>query len=334
MNKLLYRSIEEALHELNAQDKGRYYICTCPECQKNEAYLYKNNMKMIQCNRENQCGERFILNFIEKEDFNKVEIENEKIYPKLTSEQEKDLHELTWFLKYMQKYPMSPTLDMGYRGLSRDSIRPFVADLKDSETVRKMFKNARSLFMKNYDKNKWICKRNLVFPIYGEDGLVERVLLRSSSEPDMEPKEIQLSVNPSKETRDFFVDIPKHANAIVIAEAILDGASFREIDTTVGILALTGAAKTRQITEYIKKNKRIFQNKQIILAMDNDEAGENAKNVIIKSLDEIEVKYKAFDFPKNIKDANEYLVQDKESFKKTWLKTIEKEKIRRKVLER
>lgn len=334
MNKLLYRSIEEALHELNAQDKGRYYICTCPECEKDEAYLYKNNMKMIQCNRENQCGERFILKFVEKEDFNKVEIENEKIYPKLTSEQEKDLHELTWFLKYMQKYPMSPTLDMGYRGLSRDSIRPFVADLKDGETVRKMFKNARSLFMKNYDKNKWICKRNLVFPIYGEDGLVERVLLRSSSEPDMEPKEIQLSVNPSKETRDFFVDIPKHANAIVIAEAILDGASFREIDTTVGILALTGAAKTRQITEYIKKNKRIFQNKQIILAMDNDEAGENAKNVIIKSLDEIEVKYKVFDFPKNIKDANEYLVQDKESFKKTWLKTIEKEKIRRKVLER
>lgn len=332
MKKIQYRTIEEALNELNALDKGRYFLCTCPECQKDEAFIYKNNLRMIQCNRENHCGERFILEIVDRDDLKTFR--KEKVYFPLTDEQKKELIDLTMFLKYMQKYPISPTLDRDYRGLSRETLRPFVADLRDSYTVKKMFRNAKSLFKKDYDKNEWMCKRNLVFPIYGDDRLVERILLRSSIEQNFEPKEIQLSLNPSKETKDFFIDIPKHANAIVIAEAILDGASFREIDTTVGILALTGAAKTRQITEYIKKNKRIFQNKQIILAMDNDEAGENAKNVIIKSLDEIEVKYKVFDFPKNIKDANEYLVQDKESFKKTWLKTIEKEKIRRKVLER
>jgi len=30
--KLVYQNIESALDELNAEDKGRYYICNCPEC--------------------------------------------------------------------------------------------------------------------------------------------------------------------------------------------------------------------------------------------------------------------------------------------------------------
>ncbi len=37
--KLTFKTIEDALNELNAQDKGRYFLCTCPECQRNEAFI-------------------------------------------------------------------------------------------------------------------------------------------------------------------------------------------------------------------------------------------------------------------------------------------------------
>lgn len=316
MNEIQYRTIKEALHELNAQDKGRYFLCTCPECQKDEAFIYKNNMRMIQCNRKNECGERIQLRFVEKNRLNEF-IETNP-YTALTYEQNKELHQLTKFLKYMQKYPMSPTLDSGYRGLSRETLRPFIADLRDTDTVKKMFKNARSIFMKDYDKNNWMCKRNLVFPIYGEDGLVERILLRSSIEPNIEPKEIQLSVNPSKDTRDFFVDIPKRAGTIVITEAIMDGASFREIDSSIGLISLTGASKTRKVTQFLSHNHKVIQNKKVILALDNDEAGKKSTDEIIKTLVKIEAKYDVFPFPDNNKDANEFLNINKVKFQQMW----------------
>lgn len=319
MNELQYRNIEEALSELNALDKGRYFLCTCPECQHHEAFIYKNNLKMIQCNRENQCGERMMLQFVEKEGFKTLQ-ENQKVYSDLTSEQVKDLHQLTSLLRYMQKYPMSPTLDKDYRGLSRDALRPFVADLRDSETVKKMFLNGKSLFMKDYDENTWMCKRNLIFPIYGEDGLVERLLLRSSLDPNMEPKEIQLSVNPSKDTRDFFIDVQRNSKVIVVTEAILDGAAFREVDSNVGLIALTGSAKTRKLKEYLiqNQNSSTLRDKSIILALDNDKAGEKASEEIIKTLKDIKANYEFFPFPRDIKDANEFLNDDKVKFNKIW----------------
>src|SRR5690625_7688468 len=65
--RLVYQNIENALDELNAEDKGRYYICNCPECNEHEAFIYKNNTNFIQCNRENHCGERMLLQFHEKQ---------------------------------------------------------------------------------------------------------------------------------------------------------------------------------------------------------------------------------------------------------------------------
>src|SRR5699024_11772380 len=101
----------------------------------------------------------------------------------------------------------------------------------------------------------------------------DRILLRSSINPSTEPKEIQLILNPSKETRDFFVDIPKGAESIVFCESLLDALSFREIDESCGFVALTGAAKTRQVDAYIRKNKHSSKDKQLWMEVDDDKAG-------------------------------------------------------------
>jgi len=45
----------EALAELKPQDKGDYLLLTCPNCEKREAFIYKNGYA-IKCNRINDCG--------------------------------------------------------------------------------------------------------------------------------------------------------------------------------------------------------------------------------------------------------------------------------------
>lgn len=312
-NKLLYQNIEEALADLHAKDKGRYFQCTCPECQQQEAFIYKNNPSFIQCNRENQCGGRMILHFEEKDEVRSLKTISEE-YPSLTKKQAQALDWMTRFMKHMQNHFESPTLDNGYRGLSKETTRPFIVDLINEAYVQKMFETGKELFSKNYSTNDWMCKRNLIFPIYGDDGQLDRILLRSSIDPCIEPKELQLIVNPSKETRDFFIDIPNKLNTLVISEAMLDAASFREVDSAVGVMALTGAAKTRKLCQFILQNKALLQDKNIILALDADQAGEKATKEMIDTLEQIQGEYQVFPFPAGIKDPNEYLNLDRKKF--------------------
>ena len=46
-----------AASERNPKDKGAYYLIDCPQCNKREAFLYKNK-GLAKCNRDNSCGFR------------------------------------------------------------------------------------------------------------------------------------------------------------------------------------------------------------------------------------------------------------------------------------
>jgi ssDNA-binding Zn-finger/Zn-ribbon topoisomerase 1 len=50
-----YLDRAETVKDLNPQDKGKYYLLTCPKCGKPETYLYKTGI-YIKCNRLNECG--------------------------------------------------------------------------------------------------------------------------------------------------------------------------------------------------------------------------------------------------------------------------------------
>lgn len=254
--KLMFQNIENALDELNAEDKGHYFICNCPECNQHEAYMYKNNQRFIQCNRENHCGSRMILEFHEKGSLSTHEQTLEKTYPSLSSKQREALDWTTRVFSFAKTGLKSETLDDGYRGLSKNVSRSFMVDLQNEKVVQRFFQKTESLLGKNYSNNSWMCKRNIMFPLYGEDNTPDRVLLRSSIDESIEPKEIQLILNPSKETRDFFVDIPDKVETIVMTESLLDALSFREVDENVGFMALTGAAKTRHVKDFIQEHSK------------------------------------------------------------------------------
>lgn len=322
--KIVYQNIENALDELNAEDRGQYYICNCPECQEHEAFIYKNNTNFIQCNRENHCGERMLLQYHEKQSTHPTLNRIEKDYPALSNDQKEAL---TWSMRvfsFAKKGLQSEALDKGYRGLSKGNVRQHIIDLQNKAVVQYFFKKTSSLLAKDYSNNSWMCERNIMIPLYGEDNTINRILLRSSLKPSTEPKEIQLIMNPSKETRDFFVDIPQGAKSVVFCESMLDALSFREIDRDCGFVALTGAAKTRQIQSYIHENRNIFKDKHICLAMDNDQAGWDATRKLQNMLHEqqLDANISRFRYGSKFIDPNEFLQGDRKKFKNRYTESI------------
>ncbi|ASK61365.1 hypothetical protein CFK37_03850 [Virgibacillus phasianinus] len=324
--KLVFQNIENALDELNAEDKGHYYICNCPECNEQEAFMYKNNQRFVQCNRENHCGSRMMLEFHEKENVAAYEQKMEKQYPNLTPKQREALDWTTRVLSFAKTGLKSETLDDGYRGLSKQVARSFIADLQHEDIGQHIFHKATPLLGKDYSNNSWVCKRNLMFPLYGEDNTLNRVLFRSSIDESIEPKEIQLILNPSKETRDFFMDIPNNAETVVISESILDALSFREIDENVGLIALTGASKTRKVKDYVREHQELFSDKHTVIAMDDDTAGWKATRDIVDVLEAEKINWSLFEYSPDCKDANENLQHNRDAFERHYRKLNQRKK--------
>lgn len=318
---LVFKNENEALEALNAVPRGNYFLCTCPDCEKDEAFMYKNNTKFVQCNRENECGERNYIQYRERLDEKDLKYRKmQEIYPDLSVDQVQALDWMNRAMYHIQYYVNSPTLDdeHGYRGISRDVSQEFVADMVDEKLVGFMFEKIEPLLEKDYSKSSNMRKRNLVIPIKGEDNSIERVLLRSSLDKDIQPKEVQLIVNPSKKARDFFIDVPEQAERVVISEAILDGLSLKEVDRDVGVMALTGSNKTRNVIDYLKVNKEKFQDKEILVAMDDDDAGEKATEQILDAMEQYNIGKDVYTFQYNnrsaeqgITDPNDFLEKDR-----------------------
>lgn len=54
--KIIGENLQAYIPELKPRKTSTGYKLTCPACNKPEAYYYKNNPKIIKCNRENRCG--------------------------------------------------------------------------------------------------------------------------------------------------------------------------------------------------------------------------------------------------------------------------------------
>lgn len=318
VNSMSFKNIEEMLRSTNAEDNGRYFLCNCPACDQHEAFVYKNNLKMIQCNRENECGKRIFIRYGKAKDMERFRLASiPKSYPNLTQEQAKAIDWGERAFKHIQTYFPSKALDDGYRGISKDISKKFIVDMQNKAMVQFMFKQMDPLFQKDYSKSDLMCERNLIFPIYGEKNKLERLLLRSTLNPNPEPKEIQLVVNPSKETRDFFIELNEESGVVVVTEALLDGLSFKEIDKDVNFISLTGSSKTRQVSKYIKENKQLFRNKRFLFALDDDVAGKRATNHLINVVKKMGNSWTTFKYPSHeeTKDPNDFLQHNRALFK-------------------
>jgi len=325
-NVLVFKDLDSMLQTLNADPYQRYYLCDCPECNHHEAYVYKNNPFILQCNRQKRCGVTFHIRFKENAKEMTVYHNPKKDERPLTEKQLNQIDWLTDFLDRAKDYYHSDTLE-NFRGLSRKTTKPYIVDLKSEAAVKYMFLMTRELFAKDYTGIDFMTKRNLIFPIKNEQGKVEGLLLRSTLDPSIKKKEIQLFVKPN--ARYFVSDIPEHCKNVIITESIIDGLSFREIDPNVGLLATTGAKKIRQVIDYVKENKDKLKDKHFIIAFDNDEAGKEWGSKIADVLDLEGHRFNYFQYDKGYKDPNEFLQRDRESFEKAYLNT--KKEVEREV---
>lgn len=330
-----YQNIEDMLSTLEADDRGRYFICKCPECDVKEAFIYKNNLKFINCNRESNCGERTVIEYQSEEEFDNKYKETNIDYPNLTKKQLESLDWISRYVKHFQQNIESPTLDNGFRGLSRDVTNQFVAEIPhiegfDVTPLSKLYERTKDLTKKDYSKSKYMLNRNIVIPITDKNDNVERILLRSTLDENAKPKEIQLVLNPSKETKDFFVDIKEEKGVLVISEALFDGLSFREVYKEVNLLSLTGVNRTKKTFEFLEENRDLLNNKRIIVAMDNDEAGKQAEQNFLNFLEKrkIGLSFSSFEYGevgKDINDPNSFLLNQKEDFIQQFRNALKKQ---------
>ncbi|TWL14640.1 toprim domain-containing protein [Bacillus licheniformis] len=317
-----YKDLQELVNDLNAEDKGRYFLCDCPSCGRSESFIYKDNPFFIKCNRVNNCGFESIIKYDDNEKTKEKCVLSKKENTKDLNE--KQLGQIEWlskFLSFYQKNYPNPSLENGYRGISKEVIQPYAVDLVNEKMMKWFFKRTDSLYPdkehgKRYYEMSVMTARNLVFPIKGEDGLVDVICLRSTGSKNVGKKEIQLYLNPSSAARDFIVDIPDNCSHVVVCESPLDALSFKEIDSNIGFIGLTGSNKLSKALRFICENKDLLQQKTFLLAGDNDRAGKEMNKKINSELDKLKIRHTFFEYQGEANDPNEFLNKDRSEFEK------------------
>jgi hypothetical protein len=313
------KNMGQLLEELNFTPHRNYVLCDCPGCGRHEAFMYKNNPNHLRCNRTSNCGYTAKIEYSEDGIPNLPKGFKKKDGPTdLTNEQQKQLEWLNKFTHHYQSYAKGTQLDDEYRGLSPEVIKPHAMDLHKKDMVSFFFKRTSSLYEKDYSKLSVMTERNIVFAIKGDNNQIEALTLRSTINPNLEPKEIHIYADPRKQGRDFVLDLNPESKHVAIGESIMDGLSFKEIDPDTSVIGLTGTQKLSKMKKYIEDNQDLFKDKSFLIAMDDDVAGKKANEDIKNWLNSRGFKNYSFDYQGLANDPNEFLQKDKQLFKEVY----------------
>lgn len=297
MEKLLYENIEVMLKELSAREHNEYFLCKCPKCEHREAFMYKKS-NVIKCNRENNCGVTFKIEF--KDKVKKYNIKNSYKKIKYNERQLRNLEELSKIEEWEDFEPVK------FRGINNK-----IYDTnKLSEYKKNILKKCLSEF---YISD--VEKRNIIIPLKNHEGKIERVLLRSTEQLKVKEKQLILT---EKAINYYHNNLD--SNKIIITEAPIDSMSVEELNLDFGVIGLTGVQKQRQVIEHIKNNLNTFRKKEIFLAFDNDPAGQKYQKVFEKKLSNLNLKSKGLNYAG--KDLNESLEKNPQKLKKEIKKNI------------
>ena len=184
----------------------------------------------------------------------------------------------------------------------------------DYFTNRGLSKEIIDRFGLGYD-----AKKNLVTIPYNPDckGYVDRVLWDSNSKYYKHGNEI-FNINALYESG-INTWLSGCSDYVFVTEGQIDAMSFMEIG-----LDSVGLGGVNEVSKLISQLKNRPSDKILVLALDNDKAGRRATGKFIEELAETELDQKYIvisDLYEKYKDANEYLVADRDGFieKMKWL---------------
>lgn len=106
---------------------------------------------------------------------------------------------------------------------------------------------------------------------------------------------------------------------IFIVEGVFDALSLEEIGCKA--ISLNSTSNYRKVVEQIKEENR---NPYLVLFLDNDDAGKNTTKELEKSLAELNVPFIEIGSDSIYKDANDYLIKDKDAFEKYVMEAVNK----------
>lgn len=300
--KIEFKNFTQLEEQLNAVKKKNYYICDCPKCNKHEAYIYESNLNVIHCNRQNECGENTIVKYQTQ---SKIIMKESKDDKQIERKQLAGVYNILFAKTSI--YESLMRVD-NYRGLNFDQITD-VYDMTKLQLLNDLKQNVDVEGLSNYYQSqlaKFVSdgyKRNIIHVIRNDKDKIERVLLRSNTkELDIKEKQVTLTDNAS--------GIFKHNldnEVIIICESHIDAMSVASINNKIGYIALTGVNRTNQLFDFIDQKYEQLFDKRLIVAMDNDKAGNVASNKIRLKLEELGIINCTLRYKSSDKDLNEML---------------------------
>lgn len=114
--------------------------------------------------------------------------------------------------------------------------------------------------------------------------------------------------------RRYVEDPTSTGQFIFVVEGAIDALSLEEIDRQA--LALNGNKMAQKLVDLIAENKSKLKDKVFILALDNDDPGKEARQTIVQGFDEMNLDYESLELPKEYKDINEILQEDRQALER------------------
>lgn len=332
----IYPSLDkvEALIDLEPQDKGEYYLLTCPGCRKREAYIYKTGV-YINCNRLNKCGfNQSLWDYIQttkslsnqetlKElarlaDYTLPELDQGSLEQAERSRERANIWESAIAFFKAQLWTEGGKEALGYlkeRGYTEQEIKAMELGFFSSQRGLEDY-----LINKGYPVNivNSIIKdlsnisktHKLVIPYRDPVGRVKGVIVRALE------KEIERKYLYNKGlTLDipFNLDRARGARELYVVEGFLDALIIRERGLK-NVIALGGSSFSEaKIDMTIRYGTKAF-----ILALDNDKAGEDGTARVIDIINnKTGVDVYVLPLPEGVKDPDQLIrEQGIEAFKR------------------
>lgn len=319
--------VSHVLQDLYAYDKGSYYQVKCPVCGQKEAYVYKRSLNdikekksstlLVRCSRLNNCGKVTpISNVIWDEETLKTlevdEASEKKRYPA------KGVVERTTALMNLNEYLHGWNIFAPWRGISKHTLINNGICYLDKRVfpqgwltwLEQRSPQVPSVLL---EKKKLYASRDIVIPFKNENGEVDRVLLRSSWDKDIFPKEVTFKLTPKSIPIWNRDDALKADGTILfITEGVPDALSIKEADRTALVVALPGVGQWKHFVRYTKQHNLRYR--KVVICFDSDKAGETASVGLTRSLKtQCDIETETFDLHE-YKDMNDFLLGNRQSF--------------------
>lgn len=321
----IYLSLDraEALADLAPQDKGAYYLLTCPACGKREAFVYKDGTR-ITCNRRENCGfSQSLWNYVQgsrklsnqetlrelarlagyplpdlgPDDLGRIELNRARanawelaldyFRAQLGEEKGRAVRE------YLKGRGYSESEIRGMELGLFTSVKDLDAHLK-SKGVKTDAAGPLRLSLENISK-----AHKLVIPYRDPWGKVKGIIVRATD--GTEPKYLyNLGL---RRDAPFNLDRARGHSELIIVEGYLDALAVRERAGLGNVIALgdTSLSETK-LDQAVKYGAKAF-----VLALDNDKAGADGTERALELLRKRDLKGYVLTLPGGTKDPDELI---------------------------